>query len=69
MQLRFRRSNVRSRLSARESGGRFNGAARGAYGFIKASLSETSGYNPHAFAIGASFLFALACVEIGRAHV
>ncbi|MDU0955646.1 MAG: PAS domain S-box protein, partial [Bradyrhizobium sp.] len=36
----------------------------GAYGFIKASLSETSGYNPHAFAIGASFLFALACVGL-----
>ncbi|MGJ4951233.1 ATP-binding protein [Bradyrhizobium sp. HKCCYLS20291] len=42
----------------------FSAGFGGAYGFIKASLSENSGYNPHAFAIGASFLFALACVGL-----
>jgi PAS domain S-box-containing protein len=39
----------------------FSAAFGGAYGFIKGSRSEASGYDPHAFAIGASFLFALAC--------
>jgi hypothetical protein len=28
------------------------------------STSKDSGYDPHAFAIGASFLFALACVAL-----
>ncbi|CAL74184.1 Putative Sensor histidine kinase with PAS and Response regulator receiver domains [Bradyrhizobium sp. ORS 278] len=42
----------------------FSAGFGGAYGFIKASISEHSGYNPHAFAIGASFLFALACVGL-----
>jgi PAS domain S-box-containing protein len=42
----------------------FSAGFGGAYGFIKASLSENSGYNPHAFAIGASFLFALACLGL-----
>jgi PAS domain-containing protein len=36
----------------------------GAYGFIAGSRSENSGYNPHTFALGASFLFALACVGL-----
>lgn len=39
----------------------FLAAFGGAYGFISGSRVETSNYNPHAFAIGASFLFALAC--------
>src|SRR5580658_296255 len=42
----------------------FSAAFGGAYGFIAGSRSEQSGYNPHAFAIGASFLFALACVAL-----
>ena len=42
----------------------FSAGFGGAYGFIKGSQSENSGYNPHAFAIGASFLFALACVGL-----
>ncbi|CCD87314.1 putative Sensor histidine kinase with PAS and Response regulator receiver domains [Bradyrhizobium sp. ORS 285] len=42
----------------------FSAGFGGAYGFIKASMSENSGYNPHTFAIGASFLFALACVGL-----
>ena len=42
----------------------FSAAFGGAYGFIAGSRSEDSGYNPHTFAIGASFLFALACVAL-----
>jgi len=42
----------------------FSAAFGGAYGFIAGSTSENSGYNPHAFAIGASFLFAVACVAL-----
>jgi len=42
----------------------FTAAFGGAYGFISGSRSEDSGYDPHAFAIGASFLFALACVAL-----
>jgi len=42
----------------------FSAAFSAAYGFIVGSLSKHSGYNPHAFAIGASFLFALACVAL-----
>jgi PAS domain S-box-containing protein len=42
----------------------FSAAFGGAYGFIIGSRSEQSGYNPHSFAIGASFLFAIACVAL-----
>src|SRR5207302_4355048 len=42
----------------------FSAAFGGAYGFITGSRSEGSGYNAHAFAIGASFLFAVACVAL-----
>jgi PAS domain S-box-containing protein len=42
----------------------FSAAFGGAYGFISGSRTEGSGYDPHAFAIGASFLFALACVAL-----
>ncbi len=42
----------------------FSAAFGGAYGFIAGSRSEESGYDPNAFAIGASFLFALACVAL-----
>src|SRR6202166_3449703 len=42
----------------------FSAAFGGAYGFIAGSRSEHSGYNAHAFAIGASFLFAAACVAL-----
>jgi PAS domain S-box-containing protein len=34
------------------------------YGFIKGSQAENSGYDPNAFAIGVSFLFALACLAL-----
>src|SRR4051794_1000766 len=42
----------------------FSAGFGGAYGFIKGSLSKNAGYDPHTFAIGASFLFALACVGL-----
>ena len=42
----------------------FSAAFGGAYGFIAGSTSPVAGYDPHSFAIGASFLFALACLWI-----
>src|SRR4030081_2875527 len=42
----------------------FSATFGGAYGFIAGSKSENSGYAPNAFAIGASFLFAIACVAL-----
>ena len=42
----------------------FSAAFGGSYGFIAGSRSENSGYDPNAFAIGASFLFAVACVAL-----
>src|ERR1700758_838789 len=38
----------------------FSATFGGAYGFITGSRSENSGYDPNNFAIGVSFLFALA---------
>jgi signal transduction histidine kinase/CheY-like chemotaxis protein len=42
----------------------FSAAFGGAYGFIAGSRSQNSGYDPNTFAIGASFLFAVACVAL-----
>ena len=42
----------------------FQAAFGGAYGFISGVRSDAAGYDPHAFAIGASFLFAVACVAL-----
>jgi signal transduction histidine kinase/DNA-binding response OmpR family regulator len=47
----------------------FSAAFGGAYGFIAGSRSESSGYDPNAFAIGASFLFALACVALATLSI
>src|ERR1700681_2181094 len=47
----------------------FSAVFGGAYGFIAGSRSEDSGYEPHAFAIGASFLFALACVALATLSI
>ena len=47
----------------------FSAAFGGAYGFIAGSRSEDSGYNAHAFAIGASFLFAPACVALATLSI
>jgi PAS domain S-box-containing protein len=41
----------------------FSAAFGGAYGFISGIRSDT-GYDPNAFAIGASFMFALACLGL-----
>jgi signal transduction histidine kinase/CheY-like chemotaxis protein len=40
-----------------------------AFGFIAGSRSETSDYDPHAFAMGVAFLFALACVALAALSV
>jgi PAS domain S-box-containing protein len=42
----------------------FSATFGAAYGFIAGSRSENSGYDPNAFAVGASFLFALACLAL-----
>src|SRR4029079_2463400 len=42
----------------------FSATFGGASGFIVGSRSENSGYDPYNFAIGASFLFALACAGL-----
>jgi PAS domain S-box-containing protein len=42
----------------------FSATFGGAYGFIVGSRSEAAHYDPHNFAIGASFLFALACLAL-----
>jgi len=40
-----------------------------AYGFITGSKTENSGYDPHAFAVGVAFLFAIACVVLATFSV
>ena len=47
----------------------FSAAFGGAYGFIAGSRAERSGYDAHAFAIGASFLFAIACVALASLSI
>jgi PAS domain S-box-containing protein len=47
----------------------FSAAFGGAYGFISGSRSEQSGYDANAFAIGASFLFALACLALATLSI
>lgn len=42
----------------------FSAAFGSTYGLVASATSSSSGYNPHFFAIGVSFLFALACVAI-----
>jgi len=42
----------------------FMAAFGGAYGFLAGALSDKSGYDPQTFAIGISFLFALACAAL-----
>ena len=42
----------------------FSAAFGGTYGFIAGATSSASGYNPHTFALGISFLFTIACVAI-----
>src|SRR3954451_16355614 len=47
----------------------FSGAFGGVYGFIMGSRSEISGYDPQAFALGVSLLFAIACVALATLSV
>src|SRR5450432_2058622 len=47
----------------------FSAAFGGAYGFIVGSRAENSGYDANAFAIGASFLFAVACVALATLSI
>jgi PAS domain S-box-containing protein len=47
----------------------FSAAFGAAYGFIVGSRAENSGYDAHAFAIGASFLFAIACVALATLSI
>ena len=47
----------------------FSATFGGAYGFIAGSRTEISGYDPQTFAIGASFLFAVACVALATLSV
>lgn len=42
----------------------FSASFGGGYGFLVGSRAENSGYDPYSFAIGASFLFAVACVAL-----
>jgi signal transduction histidine kinase/CheY-like chemotaxis protein len=42
----------------------FTATFGGAYGFVAGSMSKQAGYDPHTFAIGTSFLFAIACVGL-----
>ncbi|MEH2511463.1 PAS domain S-box-containing protein [Nitrobacteraceae bacterium AZCC 1564] len=42
----------------------FMAAFGGAFGFVSGSRQDVSGYDPQAFAMGASFLFALACLGL-----
>jgi len=42
----------------------FSAAFAGAYGFVQGSRSEAANYDPHIFALGISFLFALACLAL-----
>ncbi|HEV7820662.1 MAG TPA: ATP-binding protein [Burkholderiales bacterium] len=63
---RMRRFNRRHRriASAIRSLLIFMAAFGGGYGFLAGALSDKSGYDPQAFALGISFLFALACVAL-----
>src|SRR3954470_11538042 len=65
---RFARRHPRASLGIR-SLLIFSAAFGGAYGFIAGSRSESSGYDPHAFALGASFLFAVACVALATLSI
>src|SRR5205085_1828574 len=47
----------------------FTAAFSAAYGFVTGARSELAGYNPQAFALGVSFLFALACVGLAMLSI
>jgi PAS domain S-box-containing protein len=47
----------------------FSAAYGGAYGFIFGSQAKNSGYDPQLFAIGVSFLFAIACLALATLSI
>jgi len=47
----------------------FVAAFSAAYGFVTGARSELAGYNPQAYALGASFLFAIACVALAMMNI
>src|SRR3979411_1924833 len=47
----------------------FSATFGGAYGFISGSRAEVAGYDPNAFALGVSFLFALACLALATLSI
>ena len=47
----------------------FSAAFGGGYGFIAGVQSDTAGYDPQEFALGVSFLFAVACVALATLSV
>ena len=47
----------------------FSATFGGAYGFVSGSRSEISGYDPNAFAVGVSFLFAIACLALATLSI
>lgn len=65
---RFRRRHPRLSFAIR-SLVIFTAAFGAAYGFIAGSRAENSGYDANAFAIGASFLFALACLALATLSI
>src|SRR5215469_16014591 len=71
IKLRVRRFSRRHPLltSAIRSFFIFSATFGGAYGFIAGSRAEHSGYDANAFAIGASFLFALACLGLATLSI
>ena len=60
---RFRRQHPRIAFAIR-SFMIFSATFGGAYGFVTGSRAPNSGYDPNTFAVGASFLFALACLGL-----
>lgn len=60
---RFRRQHPKIAFAIR-SFMIFSATFGGAYGFVTGSRAPNSGYDPNTFAIGASFLFALACLGL-----
>ena len=47
----------------------FSAAFGGGYGFIAGAQSDAAGYDPQEFALGVSFLFAIACVALATLSV
>jgi PAS domain S-box-containing protein len=66
LKARWRRFNRRRPLVMKivRSAMIFMAAFGGAYGFLAGALSDRSDFDPQAFAVGISFLFALACVAL-----